>query len=741
MRGHILQKSIITIITAICLSMTAGLPERVCGQEIDESVDFQMAANLEIISGDTLFGYPGDTLEPMVVSVLDDNGNVIVDSAGIPIPIPVTFTITEFPEGATGQSLIPGDSIAVVYTDDLGMASVRLVFGDSVGLYEVTATADTQITTDHAAFVGITAGAPFNVVVEATSPHVADDLDSTIITVSVYDYLGSPVPDAEILTSLFIGEDESEGKYATNLGKGNYSSSLATREAGTGVIEAFALYTAASAYTSVEFVPGPTEDISIVVREEFVTDTTTGYLLWAAAEDSFFNNIPYPLSNIEITTTFGEITPTSFDTSARVYSATVQSSYLGTGTVVATDLVSGYSDTLEVSFPAISLSSDPRVVSLTGLPDEDRMFRVAVDILVEPGKYLNYYELVMSFDTSMSRFHSAIDGDPGDAFGQPAYYLPNPGTLVISRLATPGEPLPTGHVYPAELIFECLDEGVSKIIIEEATLRGCDTPKGGKLQDLPSYPRKHGKCPNKSKRKLCVNPILVKGSTTTKKTIIEKLRHLQDNLDKACCEIEVRVCGSNLKKATKDDVRELKVHGFTTMSGYSERLRTTSDHWYLTLLLPDDWISLIESADKKGLRKKDCINVFIVGSMPGKGGSLPPKMLLYDAGFLAADDHVIAEKIVKKSNPSKELQKKKYLCTVMVDDGGFTSGNGLTIKHEIGHALGLMHPNLYRDKATQKATKPSVMETCDGKGSHFTKKQCEIIEMNLGGYLKDIEDP
>jgi hypothetical protein len=738
----------IIVISAICLSATIGLCEPVYAQtEIEEAVDFRMSANLEIFSGDTLFGYPGDTLGPMVVSVLDDNGDVIIDSGGVPIPIPMTFTITEFPEGATGQSLIPGDSIAVVYTDSLGRVSVQLVFGDYVGVYLVSATVDTHITTDHVAFVGITAGMAVNLVVNATSPHVADDLNSTHITVTAYDFFGTPVTNAIIFTSLSIGEDESGGRYAINLGNGNYSSSLTTRSAGTGVIEAFALYTGASAYTSVEFVPGPTEDVYIIVGEEFVTDTSTGYLLFAAAEDSFFNNIPYPLSNIEITTTFGEITPTSFDTLARIYSATVQSSYLGTGTVVATDLASGYSDTLEVSFPAISLSCDPPVVSLTGLPDEDRMFRVLVDILVEPGKYLNYYHLVISFDTSMSRFHNAIDGDPGDAFGQPSYYLPSPGTLVITQLATPGEPLPTGHIYPAELIFECLDEGVSEIIIEDATLVGCVSPEGGKLEELPSYPREHGQCTNKSKRKLCVNPILVKGSTTTKKTIIEKLRHLQDNLDKACCKIEVRVCGNNLKEVTEDDIKELDIKGFDGKLDKAVYERPPKEdpnrpgQYVTNHQIPDQWIKLFSEADKKKVRKKDCINIFIVHDIKDLYGYMFGRELFYEDkeqdGSVNGNDGHIKQGVVKKTDPKKKLEGEDYLGTGLVQDEGFTQDKGLTMKHEIGHALGLHHPREYKDKKSRESADDSVMD--DGEG--FTEWECKVIELNLGKLLKDIKDP
>jgi hypothetical protein len=59
-----------------------------------------------------------------------------------------------------------------------------------------------------------------------------------------------------------------------------------------------------------------------------------------------------------------------------------------------------------------------------------------------------------------------------------------------------------------------------------------------------------------------------------------------------------------------------------------------------------------------------------------------------------------------------------------------------TAKHEIGHALGLRHPNEYAPGSPLSRDGDRVMEQGEGKGTKFTKGECEIIMRDMNGFLK-----
>ena len=101
-----------------------------------------------LVSGNYQVNTPGAQLvNPMVVSITDLLGNPVSGS-------PVTFAVTSFPTGATGQSL----SVTNTVSNASGRASTVLTLGNIVGNYTVTATA-TGVTGGTLSFV-ITAVAP-----------------------------------------------------------------------------------------------------------------------------------------------------------------------------------------------------------------------------------------------------------------------------------------------------------------------------------------------------------------------------------------------------------------------------------------------------------------------------------------------------------------------------------------------------------------------------------------------------
>ncbi|MEW5768520.1 MAG: Ig-like domain-containing protein, partial [bacterium] len=81
------------------------------------------------VAGDNQKAPPDTTLAPFVIMVTDDYANPFSN-------IKVNFEITEYPSGATGQSL----SATTGITDDQGRASTTLTLGDTPGTYSVEVT-------------------------------------------------------------------------------------------------------------------------------------------------------------------------------------------------------------------------------------------------------------------------------------------------------------------------------------------------------------------------------------------------------------------------------------------------------------------------------------------------------------------------------------------------------------------------------------------------------------------------
>jgi hypothetical protein len=84
---------------------------------------------LALVSGDQQTGPPGSLLpDPLVVG--------LTDRSGTPVPgVPISFTVTQQPPGATGTAL----TMTATVTAQDGTASSQLMVGDTPGMYQVTA--------------------------------------------------------------------------------------------------------------------------------------------------------------------------------------------------------------------------------------------------------------------------------------------------------------------------------------------------------------------------------------------------------------------------------------------------------------------------------------------------------------------------------------------------------------------------------------------------------------------------
>lgn len=603
MRRHILSKSMIIISAAICLSTTAGFSGDPYAQTvIEESVDFQMWANLEMLPGGPLFGNPGEELEPMEVGVLDNDSNVFVDSLGVPIPIPVTFTITGFPEGATGQSLVEGDSVAVVYTDDFGIASATLILGDMEGAYFVSATS--EFSGDLIGFRALTPGVAAYIEVEATSPCTANGIDSSTVTVTVTDFLENPVIGANIVVSKIMGMDFVEDFETIDNNDGTYTAFVTSTGADSATIAAIDPVTGIKTNTRVLFEVGPTDHIVFAATNPRDCDPMNESALFAYAADTFGNIVPHPAAEIVFATELGVVDSVAMDEGD--FTAVVISTDLGVATVTATDLISGISDTLEVIFPAIyfGLPEEPTFVgSNYGLP---------INIFVaDTARALGYYDLILSFDSTKMRFDEAIDADTLDEFAAPITEILDAGSVRLLQVNDSSMTSPTGSIDIAKLIFESIDTGMTEISVEFDSLM--DTQ--GNL--LPNTPKDKNKQKQKKKAQVCLKVFSEKWKTfvVDKEEVDEDIKDAVKIINRG---IEVAkkgkktikkqaCCACKLAEAPYyiDIIWDKKVTIFTAKD-YEKTERNQVD---VDDGIDEDW-KLFEETKKKDERDEKCINLY-----------------------------------------------------------------------------------------------------------------------------------
>jgi len=303
--------------------------------------------------------------------------------------------------------------------------------------------------------------------ISLTSPHSADGIDSSEITITASDSLQNPVIGAPFDVLLYIGEDPGGDLPpvfpVTDNGDGTYTSRVASTTAGEGVIavELVSLNLVSLSPITVTFEPGPVTSLTIVdveqPREEKPRET--GRIV-AVAVDSFQNPVHPPEANILFESTLG-IVDVTFDESGD-FIGWITSPMPGRAEVYVTVEYTDYSEIVDLVFPAVHLF--PPIRSDTTWTDSTWLKRDTTGYLdiglnvwnPHPGVDLGYYDLLISFDPTVIGFLGADDWDATDGFGPPNIQEQDPGNIRIWQTGVGGNSNDL-----ARLVFEPLSWNVS----------------------------------------------------------------------------------------------------------------------------------------------------------------------------------------------------------------------------------------------------------------------------------------
>jgi len=344
-----------------------------------------------------------------------------------------------------------------------GPAPTPLTYGDCDGDFDLDE-ADIVCAIGYLYGKGELPATPLEILeVSVTTPHNADGLDSSTVTITASDSLENPVTGAPLEVLLYIGEDPGDDPPplfpVTDNGDGTYVSRVASTTAGDGVIavELVSLNLVSLSPITVTFEPGEIKALTIVdveqPREE--EPRQTGKIV-AAAVDSFQNPVHPPEANIIFETDFGVVDSTTFDESGD-FIGWISSQIPGWATVYASEEYTGYNEAVDLVFPAVHLF--PPVRSDTTWTDSTWLKRDTTGYLdiglnvwnPHPGIDLGYYDLLVSFDPAVIGFLGADDWDATDGFGPPNVQIQDPGNIRIWQTGTGGN---SNNL--ARLIFEPL---------------------------------------------------------------------------------------------------------------------------------------------------------------------------------------------------------------------------------------------------------------------------------------------
>lgn len=343
-----------TIALLFFLTVEAGFPA-LPGQVFSHAFGGSQTPWMRLVSSPAIYGLPNTAVtSPIVVRVTDQNGNVLRNSLGQVVRLPISFRITAFPSGATGQKLTPGNATSItVLTNNTGYASASLVLGNKNGVYWLAIKENfSGYTIDWARGVtpGMTASLTFVRVDTAT--RIANGVDASTVTVRARDYQGNPVAGAMIFLATDTARDHKEIYPTTEAAGGLYTGRLATIVAGRRVLSAWDTATNAKSrsISSPLFVSGPAVRTDIyAVDGPGGAQLRTTAIVSAFAADAFENRVGPPRANVRFTTDFGTIASTS--TSNNEWTARVVSASAGIANVTARDTISGTSATRAIVFP------------------------------------------------------------------------------------------------------------------------------------------------------------------------------------------------------------------------------------------------------------------------------------------------------------------------------------------------------------------------------------------------------
>jgi len=305
--------------------------------------------------------------------------------------------------------------------------------------------------------------------ISVTSPHQANGTDSAEVTIIFTDSCGNDArpPDfpAESFFDVYlcIGEDPGEWQPITfpvidNL-DGTYTSYVISTSSGEGVITVEIVSLELVSLTPVVFTPGPVEELTIVNVEQPRDEIPrhTGRIV-AVAVDSFQNIVNPADVNIIFETDFGEVDSITLDESGD-FIGWISSWIPGDGMVTVTEEFSGLSQAVEITFPAYHLFPPVRTYiegdTLTGQWEVlTGYLDVGLNIWNPKELALGFYDLVISFDSSIVRFLAAEDWDTTDAMPGPIVQILDSSNVRIWQAGVGGN---SNDI--ARLIFEPVTTG------------------------------------------------------------------------------------------------------------------------------------------------------------------------------------------------------------------------------------------------------------------------------------------
>jgi len=335
---------------------------------------------LRLVTSATLYGLPNTTIAtPIRVRVTDQNGNVLRNSQGQIVRVPVNFRVVAAPTGATGQRLTPGNGTSItVYTNTAGYTSASLVLGNKNGVYRLAITEPyTYYTIDwvRALTPGATASLQFTRV--DTTSRTANGIDVSTVTVRARDYQGATVTGARILLGTRGAEDHKQVFSTIESGGGLYTGRTTSTLADNLTLTAWDRDTNAKnrSTSSPIFIAGRARRVDIYAMDGPGGTQPVDYaLVFALALDSFENAVGPPLANVRFTTDFGTIVSTA--TAANEWTAWVYSATAGVANVRALDTVSGTSNTRTIVFPGSPAPSPSVPGLLTVAPYQNHHIKI-----------------------------------------------------------------------------------------------------------------------------------------------------------------------------------------------------------------------------------------------------------------------------------------------------------------------------------------------------------------------------
>lgn len=518
--------------------------------------------------------------------------------------------------------------------------------------------------------------------IQATSPHLADDLDSAQILVTASDSCSNPVTNAGISLLAFSGIDIIEEIPLTNNLDGTYSAKYATPLADSVVYKVYDTLTFEHAFSFSSFLPG--NPVKILIGKTDVRDKEAGYyfadssisnpnrnlsFVYATALDSNGNMVPNTPLAIQVDRQ-GIVDSVAVLGSGFLAAIIRDTDQIGEVKVTVSDTVSGLTETTTVVFPAISLTAEG------GPSFMDSTLKVLASAWANSP--LAYYDMTINFDASVFGFDFVTDGNLSDDFGPPLVQNLGPGSFRMFQSSNQHPPASTGLIDMAEIYLSGIGQGNSDINVSNAWLASESTflpvipvsYQDGKKVAIPCT--------------VCVKVYAEAGSGITVADVKAELKIAQEIFDAAyelCCHIHFKWDEQITEFATADYDKGKKPNGKldVAVNGKSAEEKALLDKF---------------DGDPSPALDRDCINVFYFTNDlngPGLSSTIPP-----DGGNCG---------IVWHGKAGREFKNNKKIRKVLA--------------HEFLHAMGWVAPKKGENVGTEHLT-----ESGGASGVKLWKELC-----------------